>query len=148
MRKAAQEAEAMANTVAAANLTESSGAALQRNATDLANAVQAPAALATAPTANPRKRKSKAETANSPDANGAPAKPKKEKQPRDPNLPKRPASAYLLFQNDVRGKVKEARPELDAAAVRSELGSEWKNMSTEQRAVCDVPTNFVTDASC
>ena len=49
-------------------------------------------------------------------------KPKKKRQPRkarDPNEPKRPASAYILFQNDIRGYT--AKRSFPYAAVQAAI---------------------------
>lgn len=164
MRKAAHDAEVMANTVATLNLSEGSRAVLQRNATEMLKAVQGPPA--TAPKSpqddtamsgvvvlNPKKRphpsvaerksaEAAVEDAASPEAtvvtNGKKEKKEKEKKPkvkRDPNMPKKPASAYLLFQNDIRATIKEQHPELKNAMLLQEISKSWQSIPEETKAV-------------
>lgn len=58
---------------------------------------------------------------------------KKEKKPKDPNAPKRPPSAYLLFQNDIREEIRRAHPGLPYKEVLSVIASRWKDLSEQQR---------------
>jgi hypothetical protein len=48
--------------------------------------------------------------------------------------PKRPLAAYMYFCQDKRQEVKEANPEMNGAAITSELGSRWKELSNEEKA--------------
>lgn len=50
---------------------------------------------------------------------------KKRKQIKDPNAPKRPLTAFFLFINDERSKVKQANPEYTVGEVSKELGRRW-----------------------
>lgn len=140
MRKAAEEAEAMANTVAGTSLpgsSQSAGLALSPAAHGAAPADSNGVTTTTA--ANPKKRKLKTADATSPTTNGTEAKPKKEKKIRDPNLPKRPTSAYLLFQNTVRKTLKDSHPEFDYKTIQQELSKEWSTLTPEQKIVsCDL----------
>lgn len=52
----------------------------------------------------------------------APAKEKKEKKEKDPNAPKRPLTAYFLYANDMRPKVKADNPSFK---VSSSVSSTW-----------------------
>ncbi|KIK07627.1 hypothetical protein K443DRAFT_167654 [Laccaria amethystina LaAM-08-1] len=54
-------------------------------------------------------------------------------KPKDPNAPKRPASSYILFQNDVRKDLKEMHPELNNADLLTLISDQWKNMSSEEK---------------
>lgn len=61
--------------------------------------------------------------------------PKRTKAPKDPNAPKKPLSAYILFSNDQRDKVKSEKPELaaDNKALMSELGARWRQLDDEAK---------------
>lgn len=73
-------------------------------------------------------------TATSPTKSGA--KVKKAKAAKDPNAPKRPPSAYLLFQNDVRDQMKrdlgEAAPYRD---VINAIAAKWKDLDPATKNV-------------
>jgi len=56
-----------------------------------------------------------------------------QQKPKDPNAPKRPASSYILFQNEVRKELKERHPELSNADLLSLISEQWKSMSDEQK---------------
>jgi len=47
--------------------------------------------------------------------------------------PKRPLSAYFLFANDVRERLKKADPDGGVAVVAKAAGKEWQGMSPEQK---------------
>lgn len=57
---------------------------------------------------------------------------KKEKKPED--YPKAALSAYFIFVNDNRDKVKEKNPDMKVTQVLSELGSMWKVLSEDEKA--------------
>lgn len=61
--------------------------------------------------------------------------PKKKKKKKDPNAPKRNQSAYFLFSNQNREKVKQ---ELGGGAkiteVASALGQKWRGMNDKDKA--------------
>ena len=59
---------------------------------------------------------------------------KRVKKVRDPLAPKRPASAFLLWQNSRREAVRAARPELAYREVVAELSREWQAMGEEAKA--------------
>ncbi|PPQ81072.1 hypothetical protein CVT25_014535 [Psilocybe cyanescens] len=69
----------------------------------------------------------------SPEEDG-PKKRKRNTKPKDPNAPKRPASSYILFQNEVRKELKEQHPTLSNADLLGLISEQWKNMSEEQKA--------------
>jgi hypothetical protein len=60
---------------------------------------------------------------------------KERKLNRDPNEPKRPPSAYLLFQNEVREDMRARHPDLVYADVLGKVSEAWKSLSDEQRKV-------------
>jgi len=68
------------------------------------------------------------------DQEGKKKRPAKEKKPHDPNAPKRPPSAYLLFQNDVRKTVKGQHPEMPYGQVLAEISKLWYALTPEERA--------------
>jgi len=77
------------------------------------------------------KRKSKAlET----DGEGTTRK-RRTKKVRDPNEPKRPASSYIMFQNDVRRELKTQFPDMTQADLLAMISRQWADMSEEQKAV-------------
>lgn len=61
-------------------------------------------------------------------------RPKKKKKKKDPNAPKRNQSAYFLFSNQNREKVKK---ELGGTAkiteIASALGLKWRNMTADDK---------------
>ncbi|TFK88369.1 HMG-box [Polyporus arcularius HHB13444] len=71
-----------------------------------------------------KKRKSRGE-----DADGK----KKAKKVKDPNAPKRPASSYLLFQNDVRSELKTKHPNMRNNELLGYIAKLWSEMPQEQK---------------
>ncbi|KAL5508562.1 hypothetical protein ACEPAH_6181 [Sanghuangporus vaninii] len=64
-----------------------------------------------------------------------------EKKERDPNMPKRPPSAYLLFQNEVREEMKKLYPDLPYIEVLNKISERWSNMNGEQKKMYIDATN-------
>ena len=60
---------------------------------------------------------------------------KRQKKPKDPNAPKRPASSYLLFQNDVRQELKAKNPNMRNNELLSAIAKMWAEMPQEQKDV-------------
>lgn len=60
-------------------------------------------------------------------------KKKRVKRERDPNAPKRPASAYILFQNAVRQEMRAANPTADYKELARQIGDRWKNLSEDDK---------------
>lgn len=56
---------------------------------------------------------------------------KSKKKEKDPNAPKRPASAYLLFQNAVRNQIKERNPDVTYRELIGQVGEAWKELGDE-----------------
>jgi len=65
----------------------------------------------------------------------APTRKRRAKKIRDPNEPKRPASSYIMFQNDVRKELKSQFPEMTQADLLAMISRQWADMSDEQKAV-------------
>ena len=62
---------------------------------------------------------------------------KKARKPKDPNAPKRPASSYLLFQNEVRQELKAKNPTLPNNELLGLIAKMWKDMPKSERDVCN-----------
>lgn len=62
---------------------------------------------------------------------------KQRKANRDPNAMKRPPSAYLLFQNEIREDMRQQFKDLSYSEVLGKISEAWKNLSEEQRKVSD-----------
>lgn len=60
---------------------------------------------------------------------------KKEKKEKDPNAPKRPPSAYLMFQNEVRGAFKQQFPDLVYHQVLGKISEAWGTMPEADKDV-------------
>lgn len=80
------------------------------------------------------------DTFNQQPAHAAPAKKVKVKEPKekkikDPNAPKRPPSAYILYQNDVRDTIRQENPGIVYKDVLTAVSERWKGMTDEQKKV-------------
>lgn len=84
---------------------------------------QMPTADTTAVVATPAKGKR---------VRGAAAKKKAE---RDPNKPKRPASAYLMYQNVVRKDIAGKHPGLPYHEVLTKISEQWSQLPDEDKEV-------------
>ena len=62
-------------------------------------------------------------------------KKKRKVKPKDPNAPKRPASSYLMFQNDVRQELKAKNPHLPNNELLNLIAKAWSEMPKEQKDV-------------
>jgi len=58
-----------------------------------------------------------------------------EKKLKDPNAPKRPASAYILFQNEVRKGLKEKFPDVPNGELMKRIAAEWDQMDEKSKEV-------------
>lgn len=56
-----------------------------------------------------------------------------QKKTKDPNAPKQPLSAYFLYSNQERDKIKQANPEFTICEIAKELGKRWGEMSAEEK---------------
>merc|ERR1711992_115350 len=64
-----------------------------------------------------------------------PKKPKRKKgQKKDKNAPKRAMSAFFLFAQDERPKVKAANPSASIGDIGKELGARWANCAAGAKA--------------
>lgn len=59
----------------------------------------------------------------------------KDKKAKDPNAPKRPPSAYILFQNEVRAAIREADPRMAYKDVLNVIAEKWKALDQDQKRV-------------
>lgn len=102
------------------------------------NGVPVPA-LAPVPAARGRKRRADVDGAEPEvDENGKKKRKRAapgEKKVKDPNAPKRPPSAYLLFQNEVRKEMQEKFPNSPYHDVLNKISERWKKMSEEEKKV-------------
>ena len=57
-------------------------------------------------------------------------------KPKDPNAPKRPPSAYILFQNDVRDGLRKSNPEMAYKDLLGVISQKWKDLPENQKKVC------------
>ncbi|KAJ7929087.1 hypothetical protein B0H13DRAFT_954853, partial [Mycena leptocephala] len=78
------------------------------------------------------KRSAAADEDDEPISNG---KRKRVTKKKDPNAPKRPASSYLLFQNEVRKELKERFPTLTNTELLTMIKNQWTTMSDADKAV-------------
>jgi len=62
-------------------------------------------------------------------------KRKRVKKPRDPDAPKRPASSYLLFQNEVRQAMKKANPAMANHEILTNISRRWQGMTAQEKEV-------------
>ncbi|KAF8075899.1 high mobility group box domain-containing protein [Lyophyllum atratum] len=63
---------------------------------------------------------------------------KRKRKPKDPNAPKRPASSYIMFQNEIRKDLKEKNPNITNSDLLLLISKKWAEMSEEDKAVCRV----------
>lgn len=64
------------------------------------------------------------------------------KKEKDPNAPKRPASAYIIFQNELRPKLRQANPDMPYKDVLTKISEEWKAVPEDKKHV-----HFLTSCS-
>ncbi|WVQ81915.1 hypothetical protein IAT38_004042 [Cryptococcus sp. DSM 104549] len=60
---------------------------------------------------------------------------KKEKKVKDPNAPKRPPSAYILYQNEVREDIRNNNAGMPYKEVLGIVASKWKELSEDQKKI-------------
>jgi len=71
---------------------------------------------------------------------GTGKKKRKPRVPKDPNAPKRPASSYLLFQNDIRAELKKKHPGTSHSDLLSMISKQWQQMTEDEKAVYNEAT--------
>jgi hypothetical protein len=91
-----------------------------------------PAGGAVAGAATPRKRKSKAGDDGPEPEDG---RRRRKKKVREEGQPKRPPSAYLFFQNEVRSQLKAAHPFTPHHELLGMISKQWSTMTPEQKKV-------------
>lgn len=67
------------------------------------------------------------------DANGKKKRKKLAKKLKDPDAPRRPPSAYIIFQNEVREKVKHANPGVPYSEILQQISEQWKALGDEKQ---------------
>ncbi|KAF8659519.1 hypothetical protein AX16_001818 [Volvariella volvacea WC 439] len=62
---------------------------------------------------------------------------KRKRKPRvkDPNAPKRPASSYIIFQNEVRKQMKESHPDMSNNELIQLISQQWAGMNESEKAI-------------
>lgn len=65
------------------------------------------------------------------------------KKGKDPNAPKRPMSAYMLWLNASREKIKSDHPGISITDLSKKAGEIWKGMSKEKKEVSSSVKGFV-----
>lgn len=63
---------------------------------------------------------------------------KKKKKKKDPNAPKRNMSAFFLYSNEVRNRIKEDNPGIKFGDVAKIISKEFKALAGDERAKWDV----------
>jgi len=56
------------------------------------------------------------------------------KSKRDPDKPKKPSTAYILFTNIYRDKIRQKFPDLKFGEINKKLGEEWKNITEMEKS--------------
>ncbi|KAL5104479.1 High mobility group-T protein [Taenia crassiceps] len=62
-----------------------------------------------------------------------PSSDDKKKKKKDPNAPKKPMSAFFLFCQDERPKVREAHPDWSVGQCAKELASRWEQCKNRSK---------------
>ncbi|KGB79426.2 nonhistone protein 6 [Cryptococcus deuterogattii R265] len=68
-------------------------------------------------------------------SSGKKERKKKEKKIRDPNAPKRPPSAYILFQNEVRDDIRTSNPGMPYKDVLQIISQRWKELPDSEKKI-------------
>ncbi|XP_072293883.1 FACT complex subunit SSRP1a [Eucyclogobius newberryi] len=64
-------------------------------------------------------------------------KPRKEKKRRDPGGPKRPMSAYMLWLNSSRERIKSENPGISITEISKKAGEMWRQLGKEDKEEWD-----------
>ncbi|KAG8716405.1 hypothetical protein FRC11_013388 [Ceratobasidium sp. 423] len=59
--------------------------------------------------------------------------PKEGKRVKDPNAPKRPATSYIMFQNDIRDELRQKHPELPYKELLGKVSEAWAVLGEDQK---------------
>ena len=81
----------------------------------------------------PAKRGRKRKDADLTDA--TPGKRRRAVKEKDPDAPRRPASSYLLFQNDIRSQLREKHPEMKHHEIMTRVSQLWAELPAEEKEV-------------
>lgn len=81
----------------------------------------------------PATTKSKRKVVDTEDLDGK--KKRKKREPRDPDEPKRPASSYILFQNEVRAALRKEFPNMTHQELVAEMTKRWTSMTDTEKKV-------------
>ena len=68
------------------------------------------------------------------DEEGAGREKRAKRAIKDPSEPKRPMTAYMLFVESIRGKLKAEHPEVSMCGLSKIAGGKWGQLSAEQKA--------------
>lgn len=60
-----------------------------------------------------------------------PRKPRKKKKEREEGKPKRPATAFMLWLNNTREKIKEENPGIAVTEIAKKGGEMWKTLESK-----------------
>ena len=82
----------------------------------------------------PKKKRKKKEVVDSPIS--------KKKPKKDPNKPKRAQTAYMIFSNDNRARVKKENPEAQFGDLARLLSVEWKALGKEELALLEKKVRY------
>ncbi|KAJ3473771.1 hypothetical protein NLI96_g12831 [Meripilus lineatus] len=72
-------------------------------------------------------------------------KVKRPRKPKDPNAPKRPASSYLLFQNEIRQDLKAKNPNMPNNELLGLIAKMWKDMSRDEKDTYEARQKLAKD---
>ena len=59
-------------------------------------------------------------------------------EPKDPNAPKRPSTAYLFFNSEMRPKVKKEQPDLTVSERAKVVGNMWASLEEDKKQVHNI----------
>ncbi|CAE7204448.1 unnamed protein product [Rhizoctonia solani] len=59
--------------------------------------------------------------------------PKEGKRVKDPNAPKRPATSYIMFQNDIRDELRQKHPNLPYKELLGKVSEAWGKLGEDQK---------------
>ncbi|TRM68622.1 high mobility group box domain-containing protein, partial [Schizophyllum amplum] len=70
---------------------------------------------------------------------------KRAKKEKDPNAPKRPATSYILYQNDCRALMKEQNPGLHNTDLLRHISDTWKALPEKEKAAYEAKAAQLKD---
>ena len=97
-----------------------------------------PAAESDSMDAVPKKKKAKKQQKiSSPTPKKVKPKKKAKKAKKDPNAPKRPMTAYMFFNQDMRAKLKKENPKLTFGELGKLIGQKYKALTDDEKKKYD-----------